>query len=1086
MKKQKSLLLSGIIFLTALVMLFIVQGSQMTAQAEDNGNTYVNLYKNDTYVQRFDTVNQAFDQMTDASADYRLEMSGSQTLSGYEQWPSVKSITITVPHSDEEYGWSTMLALEAANTTVHCDVHLKDWVTLSGNTFNLGNYSLIIDESEENYVHLKNIHIIGDADAKMIFNGGCQGFPRCTVNVPTVIESSTGFFDLLNIDNDEKNTIENWYSYRGSFSVNGNVEINHLYSIDDTDGTEKAGMLTMLETSAVIHNISAEKIYINVDTFSYIDVDNYNQILKFDGVFDGEIKVSVLINSWHDDYTHYELERDLSKLLYAPNVHSDITMSYIHNSTSSNGEGSTPYTFETVLEQRDGYYGYYEQFPEFDIDGRIFFQITETGDYTRTLSFKDTEHLKNISYTVSQYYVNENYFNEISDSIATVSTSGNAFTLHVKNLDNVAELRITVEAEYASGNLSIEIPVYVVEPVDSVAMDQSYVEFKDGYFNTYSYIVNLTYDRPADTSKENVQIYSTDLDIIDFVTEKTDTGYQIKVSAIGCGTASVKALVNGKMCECNFKVDMPVTAYESEDTYNQTAQRITNTTWTICKGDGRYVEAIPVIALSEKVFFDYDISFEVADESILKIDGIKNYLVYATALKKGSTTLTITCNGFVTQIPVTVTDKTIGEIDVPDNYTGMIQNDMTGEKYWFDDGIMATDKQVYNPQDGAWYWFDANGKMAVNKDVFIPKSNEDRSEGKWVRYDSEGHMVKGEDYANGGWYRFDEITGEMAKGFYTLEEGDNTKLYYYNTQTGIMEHGMVNINGVEYAFDDVTGVALDKAWYSSNGMQFWYENGIRQGMEGRGKEIYDPASDGWYWLDAVDGGKKAVSKDVYQESYAGVYADNKENQTGKWVRYDANGRMLKGWQTNENGTYYFDYETGAMAKGTAVIDKVLYMFNKTTGQMEALPSESGEYFDGYDRFGNKFVEKLENGCYIRYFNADNPYTLDTFEWIDDGRCLRIVKDFGTGTYNEVFDIDELNNPKFAYDETLPSQMSEMYCEKNSYWGYGTGCAIINWDLGCYNGHWIMLYECVKNDDFDKYYNAVREFSFDKSGNIWRP
>ena len=266
-------------------------------------------------------------------------------------------------------------------------------------------------------------------------------------------------------------------------------------------------------------------------------------------------------------------------------------------------------------------------------------------------------------------------------------------------------------------------------------------------------------------------------------------------------------------------------------------------------------------------------------------------------------------------------------------YTGMATDSKTGKRYWFDNGVVARDKQVYSPADDAWYWFDADGTMAVGKDVFVPKSNDDRSQGKWVRYDENGHMVKGEDYANGGWYRFDETTGEMAKGFYTVQDGDNTKLYYYNEDTGIMEHGAVNIDGTEYAFDDVTGVAVNNSWYSIDNAPYWYENGVRQGMEGRGKEIYDPASDGWYWLDAVDGGKKAVSKDVYQESYAGAYAD-REDGTGKWVRYDENGRMIKGWSQQNGNTYYFDLETGAMAKGSAVIDGAEHYFNMATGVQE--------------------------------------------------------------------------------------------------------------------------------------------------------
>ena len=63
----------------------------------------------------------------------------------------------------------------------------------------------------------------------------------------------------------------------------------------------------------------------------------------------------------------------------------------------------------------------------------------------------------------------------------------------------------------------------------------------------------------------------------------------------------------------------------------------------------------------------------------------------------------------------------------------------------------------------------------------------------------------------------------------------------------------------------------DMGWREDNGVRYWYENGVKQGTQGRGKEIYDPGSDAWYWLDAVDGGKMAVSKDVYQESVAGEW-----------------------------------------------------------------------------------------------------------------------------------------------------------------------------------------------------------------------
>ena len=248
-----------------------------------------------------------------------------------------------------------------------------------------------------------------------------------------------------------------------------------------------------------------------------------------------------------------------------------------------------------------------------------------------------------------------------------------------------------------------------------------------------------------------------------------------------------------------------------------------------------------------------------------------------------------------------------------------------GSLYWYENGIKqgteGRGKEIYDPASDGWYWLDAidGGKKAVGKDVYQESwagfyADREDGTGKWVRYDTSGKMVKGWDVTERGTYYFDQTTGAMAKG-------------------------ETEIDGIPCIFDRETGIGWNLQWQEREGARYWYEGGKRQGLEGRGKEIYDPASDAWYWLDSDAQGKMAVNKDVYQP-----YTIQGQDETGKWVRYDADGHMVKGWDRQNESTYYFDQTTGAMAKGVAKIDGVSYYFNETTGVCEGeyTPSDSSE------------------------------------------------------------------------------------------------------------------------------------------------
>ena len=286
--------------------------------------------------------------------------------------------------------------------------------------------------------------------------------------------------------------------------------------------------------------------------------------------------------------------------------------------------------------------------------------------------------------------------------------------------------------------------------------------------------------------------------------------------------------------------------------------------------------------------------------------------------------------------------------------------EVEGKFYWYEDyerqgsklladgtpDLSYRGKEVYDKESDAWYWLDNinGGARTISKDVYQESDagicgefeREDGSRyGKWVRYDADGHMIKG--WCVG--------TAENARRINTPMEANGEIAYYFDPVFGTMYKGHVVIGNQECFFDENTGIAYN-GWLEIDSCRYWYENGVRQGylmnddgsvnMGYRGKEIYDPATDAWYWLDNVDFGRMTTNKDVYQESDAGECGEferEDKSRYGKWVRYDENGHMVKGWHTNENGTYFFDYTFGTMYKGWRNIDGVDYYFDEVTGVM---------------------------------------------------------------------------------------------------------------------------------------------------------
>lgn len=179
-------------------------------------------------------------------------------------------------------------------------------------------------------------------------------------------------------------------------------------------------------------------------------------------------------------------------------------------------------------------------------------------------------------------------------------------------------------------------------------------------------------------------------------------------------------------------------------------------------------------------------------------------------------------------------------------------------EHWYENGEMVRDHAFFDPEADAWYWADADGTIARDKDVYIPVDEDDREAGgKWVRFDEQARMVKGEDFRHGAWYHFDEVTGAMSKGMTYLEGADGPKWVYYDWIDGKMAHGerYVDYDAEHtgwYLFDAHTGaMQYGFAVVGAGDAARWVYYDEHTGIMVHGLAYIDGA---WYYLDAVDGG----------------------------------------------------------------------------------------------------------------------------------------------------------------------------------------------------------------------------------------
>ncbi len=228
------------------------------------------------------------------------------------------------------------------------------------------------------------------------------------------------------------------------------------------------------------------------------------------------------------------------------------------------------------------------------------------------------------------------------------------------------------------------------------------------------------------------------------------------------------------------------------------------------------------------------VSWSSSDTSVASVDTWGN----VKALKAGAATITATtANGLTDECVVNVKEKAVEEPAACPVFGFCTYK---GKKYWYEEGTkkgtygdsknvrdtkygkLERGREIYDENTKSWYWLDTvyDGAAAIDKEVWMPYvyQNEDEltevekrenaekadaslenyiyqniidKNGKWVRYGSDGHMLK-------GWV---EIKDDLAQT-YPQQAGN---IYYYDTMTGSMVKGDLAIGDKIYHFNEVTG-----------------------------------------------------------------------------------------------------------------------------------------------------------------------------------------------------------------------------------------------------------------------------------------
>ena len=188
-----------------------------------------------------------------------------------------------------------------------------------------------------------------------------------------------------------------------------------------------------------------------------------------------------------------------------------------------------------------------------------------------------------------------------------------------------------------------------------------------------------------------------------------------------------------------------------------------------------------------------------------------------------------------------------------------------------------------------------------------------------------------------GWYYVDS-TGRTVKGWFNAVNG---KRWYADPSTGYAIFGDCVVSGYHYWIDSGYGLQYN-SWIDN-------QDGTRMRTDGLGRLIkgwYKDSSGSCFYFDSnfkMTLGKVSVEgKDYWLDKDRGLlYNQWVKDESGKWLRTDGNGCLLKGWYHAPNGKWFYFNKDHTLRTDPLVEKGNRYYFDVNMGLIRTEPLTQG-------------------------------------------------------------------------------------------------------------------------------------------------